>query len=499
MNGNIIFKTDSIQTITRILIELFQNSKEIMSIIEADKYYNKKSRILNKTRNYRDKDGNEHENPSASNAKLSTAFLRQLVQQKQDYGFAKTFILKVTKNGEEVQKTTEKDDDLYLSYWKDFIENKLFKLAYSASKNAVNEGIAWVFIWIDENQELNLKLVPSALIYPLWKDNEHMDLDRLVYHYTTLEYETSNIPKRKEYGEYWDNQKHIIYDISDGYSEVPQLFDKENKPIYSHMVSDGKEISWDKIPFIAFKGTEDETPLLFLIKEQLDALEELISKGVDGIIDDLDPIMLIKGVNPSLNDILETRELLKMTRTASVDSDGDVKYVQAQTSVESNLTMVEKLRQDIIRFGYGVDYQDARFNGNPNQMVIKSLYQNLDTYTDGLERNFQSFIDNLKYFFDKWLEWKGLGTAEKFKEYKVLIKLDRDMMINQSSMIEDAVKLANTGISLETQLEFNPVVQDVELEKQRLEEERKEAEKNNPLFNFDDSLEDESNTNKEEE
>ena len=57
------------------------------------------------------------------------------------------------------------------------------------------------------------------------------------------------------------------------------------------------------------------------------------------------------------------------------------------------------------------------------------------------------------------------------------------MMINQSSQIEDCVKLSNTGVSKKTQLEFNPVVQDVELELERIEEEQKKMQ-NNDLFNF---------------
>ena len=78
------------------------------------------------------------------------------------------------------------------------------------------------------------------------------------------------------------------------------------------------------------------------------------------------------------------------------------------------------------------------------------------------------------------------------------------MMMNQSSQIEDCVKLANTGVSKKTQLEYNPVVQDVELELERLEEERKEMQ-NNDLFNFsqttetENSEEPENNEEKENE
>lgn len=142
------------------------------------------------------------------------------------------------------------------------------------------------------------------------------------------------------------------------------------------------------------------------------------------------------------------------------------------------------MRKDIFKFGYGVDFEDARFGGNPNQLTIKSLYQDLDTYTDGLERHFQNFIDQLKYFFDRWWELTGRGAFEIAQSYKVLVKFDRSMMINQSAQIADTVQLMNTGVSKKTVMEFNPIVQDVEMEMARIEEEKKEKEAENSLFNF---------------
>ena len=100
-----------------------------------------------------------------------------------------------------------------------------------------------------------------------------------------------------------------------------------------------------------------------------------------------------------------------------------------------------------------------------------------------MERHFQDFINDLKYFFDKWYEFSGKGTFEECEKYKLLVKLDRSMMINQSAQIEDTVKLAQTGVSQKTLLEFNPIVQDIELEQERIEEEKKQNQEND-LFNF---------------
>lgn len=480
LTESVIFKNLDPKMIAQIIVNKNKDSDTIKEMESADKYYSGHNEyIKNKSRVYYDKDGKSHENPNASNKKIKSEFLRMLVQQKQDYGFAKTFVLKISNEKEqEVDLTTNE----YGKAWNDFIKNKLFKFAYLLSGQAINHGIAWVYVWINEDGELDLKNVSGTNIYPAWKDQRHNELDRLVYHYFIEVYESLN-PKQVEYAEYWSPDERILFNVSDAWKEQTIIEDEEGNPIHAHMMKDEEQINWDRIPFIALKGTDDERTMLSFVKEYIDSYDELSSKSVDGLIDDLDPLLVFKGITPEVGSLIEAREIAKMTRTISLDTDGDAHFIQAETPIQSHLTEKQSLRSDIIRFGYGVDYEDARFSGNPNQLVIKSLYQNLDTYTDGLERQFQNFIDQLKYFFDKWCEWTGKGSFEENQKYKVLIKLDRSMMMNQSSQIDDCVKLANTGVSKKTQLEFNPVVQDVGLELERIEEEQKEMQ-NNDLFNF---------------
>lgn len=485
-NINTIFGADLTPAlITQIIVEKNKNSPAIQEMNSADKYFDgHNEKIDGKSRVYFDKDRNAINNPNANNAKVKSNFLRMLVQQKQDYGFAKTFIIKLSTDDQEEIDITK---DEYAKAWKKFLDDVLFKLSYVLAGQSVNHGIAWSYIWIDENGELKVEDVPSNLIYPVWQDRQHTKLDKLVYNYRVEKYEGSLNPTLKEYAEYWSDNERILFDVDDGYNEVPIITDEGGVPIHSHMIAGEGEneegVSWDKIPFVAFKATDDEKTLLSFIKEQIDSYDVLSSKSIDGLVDDLDPLLIIKGISPDVKDLLEAREIAKMTRTMSLDSDGDASYIQAQTAIDAHLKELQELRRDIIKFGYGVDYEDSRFSGNPNQLVIKSLYQNLDTYTDGLERHFQDFVNDLKYFFDKWYELTGKGSFEECDKYKILIKLDRSMMINQSALIDDTVKLAGTGVSKKTQLEFNPVVQDVELELERIKEEQKENQ-DNDLFNF---------------
>lgn len=466
--------------ITKIIVEKYRESPMVKEIRVADKYYdNHNEEIEKKTRVYYDKDRNPIQNPRANNAKIKSNFLRMLVQQKQDYALAKTFILKLS--DEEENEIELKDND-YGKEWKAFMDKVLFKTSYTLAGQAVNHGLAWGYIWIDENGDLQLKDVPADLIYPIWKNRQHTDLDKLVYNYKTERYESDN-PTIYEYAEYWSDKERRLFNVTDAYKEEDETKTEDGEVIHAHMVDNKGGVSWDRIPFICFKATDDEKTLISFVKEQIDAYDQLDSRSVDGLVDDLDPILVLKAISPQVGDLLEARELAKMTRTISVDNDGDAYYIQAQTPVQNHGQKMESLRRDIIKFGYGIDYEDSRFGGNPNQLVIKSLYQNLDTYTDGLERHFQDFINDLKYFFDKWYEFSNKGSFDECQKYKVLVKFDRSMMVNQSAQIEDTVKLAGTGVSKKTLLEFNPVVQDVELEQERIKEEQKENEQNE-LFNF---------------
>lgn len=467
---NIIFNSDlSPANVAQIIVDNGKQSQVIKDIRTADRYFDIHNDIEEKTRSYFDKDGKSIANPAANNARIKSNFLRMQVQQKQDYGFAKSFVLKLST---EKQSEIDLAEDAYGLEWKNFLEKILYKMTYRLAGQAVNHGIAWCYVWIDENGELNLEDLKGDLVYPVWKDRQHVDLNSLVYNYFQLEYKNLE-PTKTEFAELWTETEHFKFDVSDGYKDVPFFTDS-----HSHMTNG---VSWEKIPIIPLKSTDDEKPLVLFIKDYIDSYDKLISRSIDGLIDDLDPMLVFKGISPDVRDLIEARELAKMTRTISLDSDGDASYIQAQTSVDAHLKELETLKSDMIKFSYGVDMNDARFGGNPNQLVIKSLYQDLDTYTDGIERHFQSFIEQLKYFFDKWYEITGRGSFAEAQEYKILVKLDRSMLINQSALIDDTVKLQGTGVSQKTLLEFNPVIQDVELEQKRLEDEKAE----NDIFRLD--------------
>ena len=468
-------------SICRVIVEDAERSPRYGEMRDAQAYFEGHNlTIEKKTRNFVDASGKTHANPVAANTRLSSSFLRNLIQQKQDYAFAKTFVFKLcTMDGEEVNVSDAeglaKD---YYDEWNALIREQLFRLSYKMTGNAVNKGITWCYVWIDQDGGFKLVEVEPEHVYPIWKDVAHSELTHLVNAYLVKEYENTS-PTDHRYAEYWTGTERILFDVDGAFTPIYDIMDADGYPVTSHMLRDGAQVSWDRIPFIPFKGTDDEKPLLSFIRSYIDTYDMIASKASDGLQDDIDPLLIFKGISAEIQHLAEAREIAKSTRTMSLDPDGDAFYLQANANVKNNLDLMEALKKNIIKFGYGVDFEDNRFGGNPNQMVVKALYQNMDTYVDGLERHFQDFMEDLKYFFDKWFSWKHGTPVEQLEEYRLMVKLDRSMMINLTAQIDDTIKLQQTGISQRTILEFNPVVQDVDVEIARM---RKEQEEQDAIF-----------------
>ena len=477
MNDMKIF-SDSLDaaTICRVIVDDASVSPKYGEMRDARAYFEGHNLTIDaKNRNYVDAKGRMHANPTAANTRLASSFLRTLVQQKQDYAFAKTFNLKLcTMEGEEIDTSTVGGTAKeYFTAWNTLIREQLYRLSYRMTGNAVNKGITWCYVWIDPEGEIRLVEVDPEHVYPIWKDDAHTELTHLVNRYMVQRYETAS-PTEKVYAEYWTDNERVLFDATGAYQRINDMTDASGLPVTSHMLMDGTPVSWGMIPFIPFKGTDDEKPLLVFIRSYIDTYDTIASKASDGLQDDIDPLLIFKGISAEVRYLAEAREIAKSTRTMALDTDGDAFYLQANTDVNNNLSLMEALKKNIIKFGYGVDFEDNRFGGNPNQMVVRALYQNLDTYVDGLERHFQDFMEDLKYFFDRWFSWKHATSIEELDGYRLIVKLDRSMMINTTAQIDDTIKLQQAGISQRTILEYNPVVQDVDLELSRIRKEQEE-------------------------
>ena len=469
--------------ITQIVLDEWRGSDPIKNMVEANAYYLvKNTSIKDKKRKYTDQSGESRVNETLSNAQIPSAFLRNSVNQKVNYAFGKPFTINVenvTLNEE--QNKDDKIGEEYLKQWQDYIDIDFRKALKHLAKNAINDGIGWVYVWIEADAnasgtnasdgKLAMASVDSETIYPQWKDRAHTKLELIVRDYQVLDYEedTKKIVNKVEY---WDDKVVERFIDSGGELEIDvQEEGLEELPLATaHMkTDDGQAVSWGRVPFLCLKGCEDELPLLNVMRSQVDAYDLLTSKTVDSLVDDIDPVIIFRNISPEIGALKTARELLLNSRIASVDEGGDAYYLQVKADISATQQKLEHLRKDIREFSATVDTQDVKMGSNPSGVALRAMYQDLDIYVDGLEVEFEVFMNNFKYFFDRWLEFKGIGTVEQWEQYRLIVTLDRDMMVNEESLIENTVKLMQTGLSQETLDIYNPAVESHEIEDARRE------------------------------
>jgi len=474
--------------ITRIILDEWRHSDKIEDIKTAREYYMvRNTRIAEKTRGYTDAQGDRQENHLLSNEKLKSAFLRYSTKQKVNYAFGKPFAINVENVNLDAEQ--QKDDEAGAEYqreWEKLIDKHFRKTMKRLATSAVYAGIAWCYVWIDGGK-LKITDIASDTIYPQWSDAAHTELDVIIREYMQTIYEDDERDDIIRV-EYWDDKTVERYIDKDG-ELVPDTYPVNGQEAgNSHMrrqisaadtetgeeAIDYEDISWGRIPFIALKGDEDELPLLNVIKDHIDAYDMLDSESVDTIHDDIDPLLVVENMSPDVGGLTQARELIKNSRIISTDSDGKVYYVQVKADITAAQMKQEALRKEIREFSATVDTQDIKFGSNPSGVALKAMYQDLDTYINGLETEFEVFMENLKYFFDRWLEFRGIGTVEQWEQYKATFTLDRDMMINEDALMDNAVKLQNLGVSQETLFGYIPFVESAEVEKARLSAEREE-------------------------
>lgn len=483
------------KTITQNILQEWRNSEKILDMIEAEKYFQiKNTAIEKKTRSYKDPESEQLVvNNTLSNAKSKTGKYRKLVNLRQNFSLDKPFIISC-------------DDDNYKEAWEEFLDEDTRDIITLIGKQAINKGICFAYPFIKEDGNLALMNTQSETIYPAWADINHKELDAIVRDYVVKEY-INQTPTDVYKVEYWDRkifQKFIDYGQGKGYGN---LLDEnvENTEtgervsvIYTHMQNGkGEGVSWDKVPFIPFKGTEDELPALNECKSNIDNYDLIKSKGIDSILDDIDAVLMVKNISPELNELAKARKIIQNSRIVSVDGDGDAKYLTVNLDITAVIEQLDILKKDIIDDTNTVDVTTIEFGSNPSGKAMRMFFEPLNEWCNGFEKQFRAFMKALKYFFDKWLSWKGgYGSFEELQKKKITFTLDRDLIVDESDIIDNLVKL-DDELSQETKDELNPYVESHEKEEKRREEDLKKQQEQMELFQFENQVDKSNNFNNE--
>lgn len=431
-----------------------------MQII-GEEYYDDKHDILKRKRTAIGEDGELVEVENLPNNKVTDNQYSKLVDQKVNYLFGKPF-------------TYETDNEKYTEALKKVFNKKFLRMFKNLAEDSLNGGLGWLHPYYNDNGELCFKRFEAREILPFWKDSEHTGLDFAIRLYETYEFTGSGKEKVEKVEVYTTEgvERYIlrnnclIKDSINPYSSYITIEDADSR--------EQQEVNWERVPLIAFKYNNNETPLIKRVKSLQDGINIMLSDFENNMQEDSrNTIMVI--VNYDGEDLGEFRQNLSTygaVKVKTIDgAAGDIKTLEVKVNAENYKAILELFKKAIIENGRGYDAKSDRMQNNPNQMNIQSMYSDIDLDANGMETEFQASFEDLLWFINAHLA--NTGEDDFFNE-EVNIIFNRDILINESESIENCQK-SLTVLSAESVVSQHPWVDDVKKELERIETEKKKA------------------------
>lgn len=364
--------------------------------------------------------------------------------------------------------TFETGNDAFDKALKDKFNRTFLNTLKNGGVDALCGGVSWLYVYYNEQGKLAFQRFKPYEILPFWKDAEHTQLDCAVRLYPVEVWEGNHL-KIIEKVEIFTTDGIERYALMSG----RLIEDVENPSGYYAYIGE-KGYNWEQIPLIAFKYNAREIPLIHKVKGLQDALNDLLSDFMNNMQENnMNTVLVVKnydGQNSS-----ELRRNLATTRTINVrtidGADGGVETLNIEVNAQNYELVLKCIKKSIIENAKGYDAKDDRMGGNANMMNLRSMYSDIDLDADGMESEYQASFEKLLEFVRLGLVNEGKGD---FKDVDVKVTFNRDIVINETEVIDNLVKL---GVQLPNELLVSqvPFVDDVQGVMDMLKKEKEES------------------------
>ncbi len=452
---NIVFREKGVEQANHVdtqwilrEIHKFKVSNKRHEMELGEKYYDGKHDILQKVRSAIGENGSVLEVNNIPNNRIVDNQYKKMVIQKTNYLLGKPIMFL-------------SEDELFLKDINKIFDKKFDRILNYIGVDCFNCGISYLYIYYDENGEFCFRKFCPTEIIPIWKNEEHNEIEMCIRVYKKKDIKNEFI--KREYVE--------IYDITgiDKYELIGGKLVFIEKINYFYV--DGVGFNWARVPIIPFRYNKNETTLLNMIKSLQDGINKIVSNFQDVMEEDTRNSILVL-VNYDGENLGEFRRNLSTYGVVKVSSSdgksGDVRSLQVEVNAENYKSVLQIFKRAIIENACGYDAKDERFFGNANQMNIMSMYNDIDLDANAMEIEFQASIEKLMWFVNRHLFNQGYGS---YIDKKVDVLFNKDMMMNESDVI-DNIKNSVGILSKKTLIEEHPWVKDYQKEIERIEEER---------------------------
>lgn len=442
----------------------FFASKEYENMLISDEYYESKNREIT-LREKKMMLFNEKEEPyladdfSKANHKLHHGFHYELVNQTKNYICGKLIAISWKDEAKVNDKVKEEINNIIFKYndWGLFNQENV--------KNAQKYANGWFRVVIDNNGNLKLINVNSKEVISFVDD--FGALECVIRVFEKAEYDSEGRKVVVKYAEVYDDLYKDVYTMKKGkYTlssiDVPLL---QKEVVYENGVTiSGPAISWKSIPWVQWKFNSDKIDALTPIKNFIDMLDIDLSDLANNVDDVQDIIWVLE--NYQGQSIEQFMEDLKIKKAINVGEGGSVQSEKAEIPYAARMQLYEACEKNIYRFGRGIDFAKRDQLGNSTGVALKWSYGPLDEKADEIEQNGQSALNQLFNLMLVYINEKGISTGE-LDSNSVEFIFDRTMINNEKEIIESVIR-SSSLLSIKTQLENHPMVDDADEELTRL-------------------------------
>ena len=425
----------------------------------GDRYYNGFHDILGRKRTAIGTDGNLIEVDNLPNNKIVDNQYRKVVDQKTNFLVGQPIAF-------------EGENEKYIEMLQDIFDDNFLRIFKALCIDCLNGGLGWLYPYYDEDGEFRFKRFAPHEILPFWKDSEHTKLDFAVRVYEIQVYEGKTEKTVEKVEVYSENgiERYVFYN--------GELVDDVENPSNDYINIDGRGFNWAKIPLIPFKYNYLEIPLIRDIKALQDSINTMLSDFQNNMQEDSrNTILVIK--NYDGENLGEFRRNLATFGAVKVRDDGDVKTLTVEVNAENYKTFIELKKKELIETAKGYSAAELRSGNTPNEMNIKSIFNDINMDANAMELEFTASLKELLWFVNTHLANSGKGN---FENEDVSIIFNKDTIVNESQVIAD-IKNSVGIISDETLIANHPWIEDADEELAKIKKQKDEEMKNLDYMN----------------
>ena len=423
---------------------------------------------------------NTIEIPNRSLVKVAHRYHWKLVKQKRDYTVGKPItiayepIIEQELNEKQKKKLKQVNKKIVDKFWNILgvgFDNFLRQTIVDMS----NKVFAVWYPYYDEQGNLKYTRIESKEIIPIYDTKTQKTLTDILHTYKIIEND-----KKKIYVE-WATSENTTYFIENK-NEITQteeyLLDVSRinpephwltQTMFNGQLVKTEEHSWGRVPYIIIKNNEEMETDLEPIKNLIDAYDLINSNFINTIEDLKEFIYKVNGYGAEdLTELVERIKIMGIIRNN--DATGSIGVETIPFPDEARQIILKLLEEKIYEFGRGVNTNRTELIGQaPSGISLEFLYTDLDSKADDCINSLREGLYQLFWFIAEHLK-RTKEIPQNLNIFDFKFTFNKSRIFNTTEQIESLNK--DTMLSLRTKLENHPLVDDVDQELQRIEDEK---------------------------